>query len=232
MAGLASAAQFGLNQTRLHLSRGHAVETLVLTNQEDQAVSFEVEVKRWRQDEQGRWQLAPSDALLVHPLILTIPAGQQARLRVGSLSPNVAQEEAYRVELQQLPGAVAADTVQIRMLTRLSVPVFLQPPAAKAAPALDVRGIADRSLQLTVRNTGTAYLAPHDTTLRVFDAQGRSLHEGKLTVGYTLAGAQLHVATALPAGACARAARVELTLDKALPPLDAPIADSVRRCSR
>lgn len=237
LAGSAAhAAQFSLNQTRVHLRAGHAVETLVLTNQEAQAVSFEVEVKRWRQDDQGAWQLVPSDALLVHPLILTVPAGQQARLRIGTLSPGVVDEEAYRVELQQLPGPAAEQAVQIQMLTRLSIPVFLQPPAAKAEPALDVAAIDGDSAQLTLRNTGSAYLAPRDAVLRVLDADGQRVHEHKLAVGYTLAGAQLRLSVPLPANVCTRAHRVELSLGQAvppeIPPLEAPVADSARRCGR
>lgn len=237
LAGSAAhAAQFSLNQTRVHLHAGHAVETLVLTNQEAQAVSFEVEVKRWRQDDQGAWQLVPSDALLVHPLILTVPAGEQARLRIGTLSPGVVDEEAYRVELQQLPGPAAEQAVQVQMLTRLSIPVFLQPPAAKAAPALEVVAIDGDSAQLALRNTGSAYLAPHDAVLRVFDAGGQRLHEARLAVGYTLAGARLRLDAPLPASVCPRAQRVELTLGQATPqesaPLQAPVADSARRCAR
>jgi fimbrial chaperone protein len=177
----------------------------------------------------------PTDALLVHPLILTVPAGQQARLRIGTLSPGVVDEEAYRVELQQLPGPAAEQAVQIQMLTRLSIPVFLQPQAAKAEPALAVAGI-DATAQLILRNTGSAYLPPHDAVLRIFDADGQRLHEHKLAVGYTLAGAQLRLSVPLPASACARAHRVELTLGQAapleIPPLEAPVADSARRCGR
>lgn len=231
-AGGAGAAQFSLNQTRVHLHNGHAVETLVLTNAERQTVNFEVAVKRWRQDADGRWQLTPTDALVVHPLILSVPAGAQARLRIGTLSPSVADEEAYRVELQQLPDAVRNEAVQVQMLTRLSVPVFVQPPAAKPLPVLAVTTVDAAAAQLVVRNEGSGYLAPQDAKLRVVDAQGRSVHEGRLAIGYVLPGAQLRVVVKLPVGACTRAHRIELMLDKPLPPLEASLAASVRQCGR
>lgn len=232
VAGVAGAAQFSLNQTRIHLRGGHPVETLVLTNQEQQAVSFEVEVKSWRQDANGTWQLTPSDELVVHPLILTIPAGGQARLRVGTLSPTVQAEQAYRVELQQLADTVQNDSVQIRMLTRISVPVFVQPTAAKPQPALAVAALGADTAQLVVRNAGNGYLAPQDAKVRVLDSQGRALHEERLAIGYALAGAALPVAVKLPTGICAHASRIELASDKSLPPLEASIAPSVRQCGR
>lgn len=228
--GAVGAAQFSLNQTRVHLDARHPVETLVLTNQEARAVSFEVETRRWRQAPGGAWELEPSDDLLVHPLILTLPAGGQARLRIGSLSPAVAAEQAYRVELQQLPDAARGDGVEIRMLTRLSVPVFLQPSGAQPRARLEVAGLDGDGLRFDIANAGSAYLAPQPARLRVLDAQGRALHEAPLTVGYALAGARLAVTAAVPAAACARARRIELVLEEPTPPLDAPIADSVRRC--
>jgi fimbrial chaperone protein len=229
-AGVAGAAQFSLNQTRVHLQSGHAVETLVLANDEPQAVNFEVEVKRWRQDADGHWQLTPTDALVVHPLILSVPAGGQARLRIGTLSPSVTAEEAYRVELQQLPDAVESEAVHIRMLTRLSLPVFVQPSTAKPQPTLAVTAVAATAAQLVVHNDGTGYLAPQDAKLRVLDAQDHVVHEERLPIGYVLAGAQLRVVVKMPASGCARADHVELTLDKPLPPLEASIAASVRQC--
>lgn len=224
------AAQFSLNQTRVHLDARHPVETLVLTNQETRPVSFEVETKRWRQDADGAWQLVPSDALLVHPLILTIPAGGQARLRIGTLAPAVAAEEAYRVELQQLPDAARSEGVEIKMLTRISVPVFLQPRDAQAKAALGATGIDPRGVRFVLANDGTGYFAPQEARLRLKDAHGRPLYEERIALAYALAGARLPVTAAVPAHACTRARRLELILDEASPPLDAPIADSDRRC--
>jgi len=230
--GVAGAAQFSLNQTRVHLQAGHAVETLVLTNEEAHAVNFEVDVKRWRQQADGRWEFAPTDVLVVHPLILSVPAGGQARLRVGTLTPSVSAEEAYRVELQQLPEASRSQAIQVQMLTRLSVPVFVQPLAAKPEPLLSVATVNAQSIQFDLRNKGTGYLAPRDTKFRVFDVQGRPLHEERLAIGYVLSGAQLRVAAKVPAGICTRAHRIELIFDKPLPPLEASIAASVRQCGR
>lgn len=232
VAGIAGAAQFSINPTRVHLHGDHPVETLMLRNEESRPVSFEVEVKRWRQDAEGRWELTPSDGLVVHPLILTLPAGEQARLRIGTLTPAVDSEQDYRVELQELADPTPTDSVQIKMLTRLSLPVFVQPPKAQPAAAVAVTELQSAATQLTVSNHGTAYLPPHDARLRVLDAQGRAVHEDTLAVGYVLPGAQLRVPVKLPAGICARAERVELTLDSSLPPLDASIAPSVRRCGR
>ena len=229
--GLASAARFSLNPIRVHLGAGHPVETVVLGNEEDHPLSFEVQVKRWTQDTDGAWTLVPSDDLVVHPLIVTVAVGAQARLRIGTLSPSTAGEQAYRVELQQLRDpAGPADGAQIRMLTRISLPVFVQPRGAKSHLALTVSSPAAEKLGLSLRNAGPAYAPPGVATVRVLDGDGRVVHQGKLSLGYVLAGAQLPVATAWPAGACGRAARVELTTAEGAN-LRADVPAGLRRCT-
>jgi fimbrial chaperone protein len=231
LAGLASAAQFGLSTTRIHLDAAHPVETVTMTNQEAEPLAFEVHVKRWRQDANGEWQLVPDDGLVVHPLILRIDAGKDARLRVGSLSPSVSSEVAYRIELSEVPARAQQKAGTVRMLARISVPVFVQPPNAKAAVAITVDKLDAHSAHLVLRNTGSAYAAPGDATLRVRDAAHKVVHEGKVTTNYILAGAQWPLEAKLPAGACARAATLELQYDDTAP-LVATIAPGARRCAQ
>lgn len=231
-AGLSAAAEFTIDRTRIELRRDHAVETIELGNREPGPIAFEVEVKRWRQDAEGRWQLEPTTDLVVHPLILTVPAGGRARLRVGTLAPTVAEEAAYRLELQQLRGAGREGASHVRILTRMSLPVFVEPPEARARMQAEVAAIDGDSVDLVLRNAGTGYQGPGEARLQVFDASGRVLHEAGIQAGYVLAGARLPLAAALPAGACARAARVVLLLDGAGSPLAAPVAPGSRRCAR
>jgi fimbrial chaperone protein len=230
-AGLASAARFSINLTRVHLGKNHPVETVALGNEEAQPLNFEVQVKRWTQGANGEWSLAPSDDLVVHPLIVTVPVGGKARVRIGSLAPTTAVEQAYRVELQQLPDPNATtDAVQVRMLTKISVPVFVEPQDAKPAVVLGASSVSAEKLGLVLRNDGKAYAPPGEASVRVLDAQGRVVHQSKLSIGYVLAGAQLPIATAWQAGACARAAQVELTTAEGAN-LRAAIPADLRRCA-
>lgn len=231
VAGLASGARFSINLTRVHLGKNHPVETVALGNEEAQPLNFEVQVKRWTQGANGEWSLAPSDGLVVHPLIVTVPVGGKARVRIGSLAPTTAAEQAYRVELQQLPDPNAAsDAVQVRMLTKISVPVFVEPQDATPAVVLSASSASADRLGLTLRNEGKAYAPPGEASVRVFDTQGRVVHQSTLSVGYVLAGAQLPIATAWPAGACARAVRVELTTAEGAN-LRAAVPADMRRCA-
>lgn len=229
--GLASAARFSLNLTRVHLGSRHPVETVALGNEEAQPLSFEVQVKRWTQQSDGSWSLLPSDGLVVHPLIVTVSAGGKARVRIGTLSPSTTSEQAYRVELQQLADPnQPRDAVQVRMLTKISLPVFVEPQDAKSRLTLATASADASRLTLRLRNAGTAYAPPGEGSVRVLDARGRPVHQGRLTLGYVLAGAQLPVSTAWPGGACARAAQVELTTAEGVA-LRTSIPAGMRRCA-
>ena len=230
LAGLASAAQFALDMTRIHLSAGHAVETMTVTNQEQTPLIFEVAVKRWRQDADGNWQLAPEDGLVVHPLILRIEPGKEGRLRIGSLSPTVSAEAAYRIELTEVPDRTQQKAGSVMMRSRVSIPVFVQPPNPKAALALSVDSIDAHTAHLRLRNTGTAYSPPGEATFRVRDAAHKVLHEATVTPNYVLAGAQWPLQAKIPGTVCTRAASVELQLAGAAP-LVAELAPGTRRCA-
>ena len=230
LAGLASAAEVGLSTTRIHLDASHPVETIGVTNRDAEPTSFEVHVQRWRQDADGEWQLVPDEGLVVHPLIVTMQAGETARVRVGSLSPSVAEEAAYRIELAELPDRAKQSSGTVRMLARISIPVFVQTKNPKAALGVSVDALQAHDARLVLRNTGTAYSPPQGGKLRIVDADGKTLQESDITTPYVLAGAQSPLASKLSGNACARAARVELVLDNAAP-IAVPVAPGARRCA-
>lgn len=226
----AAAAQFSVNNTRLHLDAGKPVETLVLSNRESRTIAFEVHAKRWTQKADGTWELVPTQDLVVTPLIVKLPPDGEARLRVGTLSPNVASEHAYRLEINELPEGANVAPGQVRMLTTVSLPVFVEPANAAARFELAVDAIDAKIATLALRNIGTAYAPPQRAGIRVLDASGKTLHEGTLETNYVLAGARLPLRATVPASACARASRIELTIgDDA--PIVATLAPGQRRCA-
>lgn len=225
------AAQFTLNPTRVHLDRDRASETLTLGNMEDRDISFEVEVKRWRQQADGSWQLTADDGLVVHPLVVTVPAGGKARFRVGTLSPVVAEEEAFRVELLQLPDPRPAQGAAVELLTKMSIPVFVQPQGGAVRIELRQPRLARDAVRVDLANIGDRYLAPQDSRLRLLDAQGRIVREESLATGYVLPGAALPLARPLNAGECARIDRIELALAEPAASVAVAVPTGAGRCA-
>jgi len=123
-------ASVDISPVRLDLSATHNRDILRFGNQGDATTSYEVEVMRWTQNENGRDEYQPTDALLAVPPVFTLEPGQEQVIRIGMLSgPDTGVETAYRVFITELappqPGEPSASGVSMRL--RLGIPVFVAP---------------------------------------------------------------------------------------------------------
>lgn len=226
----ALAAQFTLAPTRVHLAPGQVAQTLVLGNEDAREVSFELSYQHWRMDDTGQWLLEDSDDLILHPQIVTVPGNGKAVIRVGTLRRNVTREDAYRIQMQELPGESTSQGAAVTMLTRLSVPVFVQVRKPQLALELVDPVLETGRIALALRNSGSRYLSPEDARLIVRDGNGAVLHEDTLGVPYLLVGAQLRLSRPLPATVCANAQQVELVFAEAGLDLSVPLVAANRQC--
>lgn len=223
------AAEFQLSPTRVQLNPKRLVDTVVVGNSGAMPLRFEVSVKRWRMAADGSWQLAPSDDLIVHPLLLEIAAGSKARLRVGQLAPaQDPAEAAYRIQLdEQAIGPRQSNSV--RMLTRISLPVFVRGGVAgKPAPSLQAPRWSGSTLAFALHNDGDSYLPPQTIEVQVRTADGTVLATQALQGNYVLAGATLPLRMHMAQALCARAGELRLHLQETGTDLRLPL--SSRRC--
>jgi P pilus assembly chaperone PapD len=224
-----NAAEFQLSPTRVQLDPKHLVDTVVVGNSGAAPLRFEVSVKRWTMAADGSWVLVPSDDLIVHPLMLEIAPGSRARLRVGQLVPSHDPAEAgYRIELdEQADGEHASNSV--RMLTRISLPVFVDDgdEGAPAATLASAQWQGD-ALNFALHNGGDRYLPPQALDVQLVDAGGTPLAKQSLQGNYVLAGATLPVRMHLPRSLCERANELRVHLQETGTQLHLPL--SPRHC--
>ena len=223
------AAEFQLSPTRVQLAPRHLVDTVVVGNSGTTPLRFEVSVKRWHMNADGSWQLVPSDDLIVHPLLLEIAAGAKARLRVGQLAPSQDPEEAaYRIELdEQVVGPRQSNSV--RMLTRISLPVFVRGDTAGApAASLQAPQWHGDALAFALHNSGDSFLPPQALDVQVRAADGTVLAAQALQGNYVLAGATLPLRMHVTQAACARASELRVHLQETGSDLRLPL--SPRHC--
>ena len=209
------AAEFQLTPTRVRLDPKHLVDTVVVGNSGTAPLRFEVSVKRWRMAPDGRWLLEPSDDLIVHPLLLDIAPGDRARLRVGQLSPSQDPAEIpYRIELdEQAIGPNESNGV--RMLTRISLPVFVE-GGGSGAPAASLQSPQwhGDALAFELHNGGDRYLPPQALDIQLRGANGTVLAKQSLQGNYVLAGATLPLRMHLPQALCDRANELRVHLQE------------------
>jgi len=160
-----------INPINVVMAPGQEAATLTITNGEDHEISFQIRAFAWQEDHAGGSQLARTNELLVSPPLGTIAPGatQIARL-VLSRTPQD-RELSYRILVDEIPPP--ARVGEVRVVMRLSIPVFAE-PAGIAAPPVQWR-IARVGPQawLVASNDGARHQTVREIVLHTAD--GRTL---------------------------------------------------------
>lgn len=203
VASYASAAWgsvVAVNPVRIHLSQAKKSEQLKLTNSSATAARFQVTAHAWHETPDGKMQLLPTKDLLFFPSLLEIGPGETRRVRVGSTVPAGRSDASYRIIVEELPSANPVPGV-VQVLTRLNVPVFVQPPSPRPKAVLKTR-VEQGEVRISLENSGNGYFKA--TQLRVIArGKGGSVLLDKTLAGwYVLAHGRRAYSLALPDNIC------------------------------
>jgi fimbrial chaperone protein len=200
------AANFTVNPIRLIFSPKTRSALLTLHNQIPEALRFQLNLFAWDQSPNGEMQLAPTEDLVFFPTLLTLGAGESRNIRIGPATSFASTEKTYRVFVEELPPLVTPEVAHtdVRVLTRMGVPIFLQP--AKVVQQGRVEGMAVRGgkLSFQVKNTGNVHFVEQAVRVRGFGSAEDSLFEHQETGWYVLAGGLRLHELELPKEACAK----------------------------
>lgn len=213
VAFTAQAATFSINPLRVELGARQRTDVITLKNTAETSLRLQVRTMRWTVEDDGQWQLTPSKDLIVTPELTEVPAGGSAQFRVGTLLDPGAGETSYRLLIDELPGIdSAADTQsQIKVLTQISLPVFLEPAKRTRQPALDSASVDHGVLKIGIGNAGSQRLDPQSVKVAVLDEGGHALEQQEATSNYVLPGRSAYLSIKLPGDACRRAVTVSVT---------------------
>ena len=107
----------------------------------------------------GEDRLTPTRDVLVSPPVFTMPGDSSQLVRVALRQAAASQQElSYRLILTEVPQQASPDFTGLNVALRLSLPIFVAPPAA-ASPTLEWTGArnADGTIMIIARNTGNAH---------------------------------------------------------------------------
>ena len=227
------AATFSINPLRVELDARHRTDIINLRNTAESPLRVQVRTMLWTVADDGQWQLTPSRDLIVTPELLEIAPGQAAQLRVGVLADPGASEGTYRLLLDELPNQDAApgSVSEIRVLTQVSMPVFLEPLRRSRIPSLDAVTVDHGVLSMGLGDSGTQRLDPQRIKIALLHGGGHVLDQRDMTANYVLSGRTWYLNIKLPAGSCERAATVSVTWpDLANTSLTHAIATDTKAC--
>jgi fimbrial chaperone protein len=205
-APAAEASSFTVNPTRVYLSARTTSALMTLKNESPDALRMQIKAQRWAQAPDGEMRLSPTDDLIVFPALLTLQPGEERKIRVAPSTAFGATEKTYRLYVEELPPASSekAEGASVRILTRLGIPVFLQPARPQAAALVRDVALADGKVTFQLANTGNSHYLPTAITVRGFTAAGLAVQDWPVNGWYVLAGTTRAFSVALDRPACER----------------------------
>jgi fimbrial chaperone protein len=181
--------RFNVTPTRLVLRPSQTSTSLLLKNESTEAIRFQVSAFAWTNAIDGEMKLEPTKDVVFFPALFSIAPGQTRRVRVATSERATTHERAYRLLVEQLPSRAGARVDGgVEMLTRLNVPLFLEPGTRVAQATLDHLALRDGALTFDVHNTGTVHVRLDEVVVKALSREGTTAHEQRIGGWYLLPG--------------------------------------------
>lgn len=214
-AGRAGAATFTVNPTQVYLSAKATSVLLSLKNESSESLRFQLTLRSWDQKTTGEMSLAPTTDLVFFPQLLTLGPGEERKVRVG-LRPGVtadATERTYRLFVEELPPSQSESPANgVRVLTKMGIPIFLQPATPAEKAFLEDVSAAKGRAAFVIRNGGNVHFVPEAVHVEGLSADGRTVFSLPVNAWYVLAGGLRRFDVDLPKEGCDQATAVVVTV--------------------
>lgn len=205
LAASAMAEGLRVSPVVLDIPAPGAAAILTLRNDGRQAITVQTRSFRWQQSS-GQESLQRSRDVVVSPPSVRLPPGASQAIRVVRVKKSpVADEEAYRIFINEVPDQSRRRAGAVAFATELRIPVFFTAQGARSAEVAWGLSTSGGATYLVASNRG-------DTRLRLADvellgASGAATRQTGL-LGYVLGGAEMRWPVA-PAGRLGNGARLK-----------------------
>ena len=216
LGGAAQAGTFQISPTRVDLAARGTSGLIELTNTGTAPMRMQITANTWDQSAAGEILLARTTDLVVFPTLFSLAPGERRKVKVGVTVAPAARERTFRLIIEELPSPLSPAEVGLRVLTRMSVPVFQSPVRAVRVGEVAGATLVGEKLALEVENRGTVSVLLRDARVSGRDALGASIWSASVKGWYLLAAGRRRFELAVPTEVAARLASVavEVTTDK------------------
>jgi fimbrial chaperone protein len=214
-AARAEASSFTVNPIKVVLTDKEQSALLTLHNQSAEDLRFKILVQEWKQSPQGEMQLAGTKDVVVYPGLLSLPPNGERKLRVGATVRSGGSEKAYRVFVEELPplrSAKEATKSEVKVLTKMGVPIFLRPAKAATGGTVEPMALSKGSFSFTLKNTGNIHFLVQSVKVKATDAAGASTFTKDLEGWYVLAGGTRVWQVDVPKASCAKSKKLTVEI--------------------
>ena len=201
-ARVAHSGTFQVNPIRITLSRQNPSSLLSVRNDSAEKIRFQIGVFTWDQNGKGEMVLNPTEDLIFYPTLLTLEPGDERRIRIGTNDPMVTSEKSYRIFVEELPPLEDSQSNGIRILTKMGVPIFIQPSKPTVQGRLDEMGFQGSEFFFEIKNLGNVHFFPRAVRVKGAGFQGETFLERELQSWYILAGRTREYRVEIPRAEC------------------------------
>ena len=208
----ARAANFTVFPISISLDRKVHSQTLTLHNESSDPIRFQLSAFAWDQLPDGQMMLKPTDDVVFFPQLLTIRAGEDRKVRVGLTAAPATTEKTYRLFVEELAPEERpqhADTPQVLVLTKMGIPIFLEPILPVPNGAIDSMQMDGGKFSFALKNSGNVHFSIDK--VRVSGWTGDSTVFSREATGwYVLAGEKRIFELPIPNSDCQRIERIQV----------------------
>ncbi|WP_177176196.1 fimbria/pilus periplasmic chaperone [Trichormus sp. NMC-1] len=198
-------SNFQVNPVRVSLSGKVSNQVLTVRNDSNETLRFQLKTYTWSQDAKGEMQLTATEDIVAFPGLFSLNPGEKRSVRVGTLVPVGAVEKTYRIFVEELtPPTTPKNKNEIRILTKLGIPVFLQPSQPVVDSKIENVNINNSHLYFNLKNTGNTHFVAQKVRVQGLDGTGKSVFDRQRDGWYILAGVSQPYDLKIPAQECSK----------------------------
>src|SRR5437773_1615617 len=200
------ASAFKVTPVRVTFS-GPSSTLLTLKNDSDEALRFQISAFTWTQDAKGGIQLGSTEDITFFPVLLALKPGEERKVRVATTVAAKEVEKTYRIFFEELPPLETPKDragAQVRILTRMGIPIFVEPEKGYAEAKIEGARLQSGRISFDVRNAGNVHFGLQGVKVKGMSSTGEVLFEKQLDGWYVLPGSPRSYEVEVPASACPR----------------------------
>ncbi len=213
----AHAADFQVQPTTLELGGSVKSGAFSVINNGKDSINFQIAVKAWTQDANGKDVYEDTKDIVFFPKIMTVAGNEQRAIRIGVKTPPSQKEKTYRLFVEEIPAPKKQATLAegkinagITIAFRFATPIFIRPLKEDKGVVVDKIDMSKGVVTARVKNTGTVHVKLQNVTFTGKAADGKELFSKEVAGWYILNGMAVPYETPVPKEVCESLTTIEV----------------------
>ena len=209
----AHSGTFQVDPIRITLTAQSTSALLTVRNESTEKTRFQIELFEWDENRDGQMVLKPSDDLVYYPNLLTVDPGDERKIRIGIAKFSATVKElAYRIFIEELPPVDPQESSGIRILTKMGVPIFVQPDKPVVKANIENTVMRAGELFFELRNNGNVHFFPRAIEVKTRGNDGDQVLRQDLKSWYVLVDGSREYRVKIPPTDCAKIKELEIDI--------------------